>query len=256
MDFERLHPGTPEWTAYIANHEARYAFAAMHVDASVRRVLDAACGVGYGARILAERLQAHVTAVDRDAGALSVARREFPHPNVEWRQTECPELRALDGETFDAVVSLETLEHLDQQPVFLARCARLLRSGGALVVSTPNPLVTGNHEWKYHVHEPRPSELVEMLSDAGLEHVRLFGQTLNALGLLRREVRAEIQTLRHNPLARLGFAVQRVVRGLALGPALPERAEDFAFVEYPTADACEAVGADGPFVVLAVGRRP
>ena len=256
MDFERLHPGTPEWTAYIANHEARYAFAAGHIGASDRRVLDVACGVGYGARHLAERTRAHVTAVDRDPGALAIARDQFVHPQVEWRQAECPDLQILDSESFDAIVSLETLEHLDEQPAFLARCASLLNSGGQLIVSTPNPLVSGNRDWTYHVHEPRPSELVQMMRRAGLEEVRLFGQSLNAIGRLRREVRAEMQSLRHNPLARLGFAVQGVVRGLALQPALPERADDFEFIEYATPDACESAGADGPFVVLAVGRRP
>src|SRR4029077_1711481 len=86
MSFERLEPGTPEWTAFIANHEQRYAFAAERL-AHLRptaTVLDAATGVGYGAAQLADRCGVRVVAVDRDRRALELARSRFQRAQAEY----------------------------------------------------------------------------------------------------------------------------------------------------------------------------
>jgi cyclopropane fatty-acyl-phospholipid synthase-like methyltransferase len=73
MPFERIEPGREEWTAYYANHLHRYRFVADKLgELQDARILDAACGVGYGAKYLAERCGVAVVAVDRDPAALTM----------------------------------------------------------------------------------------------------------------------------------------------------------------------------------------
>jgi 2-polyprenyl-3-methyl-5-hydroxy-6-metoxy-1,4-benzoquinol methylase len=256
MSFERLEPDTPEWTAYVANHEHRYAFAAARL-AHLRQpacVLDAATGVGYGAAYLADRCGVRIVAVDRDARAVHLARAHFHRPLVEYLEDDCTTLtQAADGRgPYDAVVSFETIEHLADPAPFLRRAASLLTPHGLLIASTPNGTADGGHAWDYHEREYTAPEFEALLDAAGFRSVRLFGQRLTAIGQLRRDVRGEINRLRFNPFARAGFWLQRRLRGFTPGPALPEQANDFEIVPFASADECERQGAEGPFVLIAV----
>jgi SAM-dependent methyltransferase len=255
MSFERLEPGTSEWTAYLANHEHRYAFAAARL-AHLRPpaiVLDAATGVGYGAAHLADRCGVRIVAVDRDPHALQLARSQFQRADVEYLEDDCRTLaRAGNGRgPYNAVVSFETIEHLPDPAPFLARVAALISAGGLLIASTPNRTVGGG-TWSYHEREYSAPEFEALLAAAGFRSIQLFGQRLTPTGQLRKDVRGEINRLRANPLTRAGFWMQKRFRGLTLGPALPEQSADFEIVPFASADECERLGKDGPFVLVAV----
>jgi SAM-dependent methyltransferase len=255
MPFERLEPGTAEWTAYLANHEHRYAFAAARLAhlGPPAIVLDAATGVGYGAAQLADRCDIRIVAVDRDPHALRLARSLFPRPQIEYLEDDCRTLaRAGDGRgPYDAVVSFETIEHLPDPAPFLARIATLTSAGGLLIASTPNRTVAGG-TWSCHEREYSASEFEALLVAAGFRSIQLFGQRLTAIGHLRRDVRGEVNRLRANPLARAGFWMQKRFRGFTLGPALPEQPADLEIVPFASAGECERLGKDGPFVLIAV----
>jgi SAM-dependent methyltransferase len=254
--FERLEPDTPEWTAYLANHEQRYKFAIDQLRhlTGASRVLDAATGVGYGAARLTDASGARVVGVDCDARALEIAQRHYARATVDYVLDDCQTLSNLQMEHgYDAVVSFETIEHLREPDRFLRRVARLLTSEGVLVASTPNRTVaqTERQSWDFHEREYTAGEFVALLDATGFGSIRLFGQRLTRIGELRREVRGEINRLRFNPFARIGFGIQRLLRGFRLEPALPERECDFEIVPLASAADCDRQGSAGPFVILA-----
>lgn len=260
MAFERIEPGTPEWTLYYAHHVQRYEFAVDKLaDVAGKKILDVACGVGYGANLLAERLGATVTAVDRDDQALRLARGHFGNPLVDFVQDDAHTLNAVGRlAPFDAVVSFETVEHLPRPADFLARLAQVLAPDGVLIISTPNATVTspgGEVHWEFHEKEFTGPEFVAMLAAAGFRDVQLFGQATTPVGRLRDQLRLEIAALKTNPFFRLGAWIQRTLRGRTPGIVLPQTADDFTIHPLASAEACDRMGLSGPEVIIAVARR-
>jgi SAM-dependent methyltransferase len=152
-------------------HVRRYEWARGRV---AGRILDVACGSGYGTAMLAEL--GPVTGVDRDEDALRLARSRSSA--AEFQRVELPELPFADA-SFDAVVSFETVEHVDDDVGFLREVRRVLRPDGALLLSTPNRDVTspdGPPANPFHVREYRLDELLAMARAAG------FGEPAEVLG--------------------------------------------------------------------------
>ena len=164
MEFtgERFIPGTRGeiWV----EHWHRYHFAARW--ARGRRVLDVACGEGYGAALLALGA-AHVTGVDVSPASIEHARRTYAGvPNLEFVPASCASL-PLDPASFDLVVSFETLEHIHEQEAFLAEVARVLKPDGVLVLSCPNRLEYSDKRAfanEFHVKELYREELAALLA--------------------------------------------------------------------------------------------
>jgi SAM-dependent methyltransferase len=190
---ERIVPDETE-RGVVALHLVRYAFAAPYC--AGKRVLDAGCGVGYGAAFLAEGA-AHVTGVDIDAESIAYAQERYAAPNVEFRTGDLREL-ALEAASFDAVVSFEVVEHLREQEAFVDELARVLRPDGVLVLSTPNAAETNDApDNPFHLRELSREDFEALLRER-FEEVELYGQRrrttrrydaakrLDALGIRRR----------------------------------------------------------------------
>jgi SAM-dependent methyltransferase len=128
---DELVEGDATGLATLDLHLQRYQFAASHV---AGRVLDLACGVGYGTALLAARGETLV-GVDVDRDAIAYARRRYRGPNVEFQCEDAFAFRDPDG--FDAVVSLETIEHVDDPHTLMAKLVSLVRPGGVLIGSVP-----------------------------------------------------------------------------------------------------------------------
>lgn len=146
----------------------RYAFARQ--GAAGKRVLDIACGNGFGTVHLAE-VAASVVGVDASASAVATARSAFARPNVRYEHVGKAPLPFGEG-AFDLVVCLETLEHMrgEEQGAFLADLRRMLAPDGVLVLSTPDhaserryELATGAFN-PWHLHTPLEEELSSLLS--------------------------------------------------------------------------------------------
>jgi len=152
----------------LAWHLARYHYAAGFVKPG-DRLLDAACGVGYGAGTLV-RAGAAVTAVDCAPEALSVAKA-----NGEPAALALADLHHLPfvDHAFDGVICFEVLEHLTDPAAFLDQVVRVLRPGGWFVVSTPNPAF--EVENPFHQHELTLEEFEEVLTSR-FPSVELLGQ--------------------------------------------------------------------------------
>jgi SAM-dependent methyltransferase len=170
---------TPECEREIAQeHWHRYAFA--RPLAPGRRVLDAACGEGYGSAMMAAA-GARVLGLDIGAEAVAHARLRYAGvPGLAFEQGDATALDHLPDASFDLVLSFETLEHVQAQERMLDGFARLLAPGGLLLVSTPDRHtytdLTGVQN-PHHVRELYRPEFEAMLA-ARFPARRLFGQKL------------------------------------------------------------------------------
>ena len=168
---ERIVPDD-ESPGIVALHLKRYLFAAPYCPDKI--VLDAACGAGYGTAELG-RVAARVVGVDADEAAIAYARSRYARANVVFEVMDVVSLRFAD-DSFDVVVSFETIEHLSDQETFLAEVARVLRPSGALVISTPNaPATTEEPENPFHRIEYSRDDFTALLSER-FATVDLFGQ--------------------------------------------------------------------------------
>lgn len=196
--FRPLHKFNPVRLGYIrdrlARHFGRDPLGAKPLDGL--RILDIGCGGGLVAEPLA-RMGAAMTAIDASAKNIGIASNHAERMGlaIDYRHTTAEDLVAA-GESFDAVLSLEVVEHVADPKEFLASCGALVRPGGAMVVATLNRtpkafllaivgaeyvlrwLPKGTHEWAKFV---KPAEMCEGLRSAGLETTDLTGVTYNPL---------------------------------------------------------------------------
>ena len=100
------------------------------------RVLDIGCEIGVLAKAISARAET-VLAIDMRPEIISIARRFFAAPNIEYRACTFAGLDARPL-SFDCVLFLETIEHVEDPVAMLTRIRQLLRPGGTLVLSTPN----------------------------------------------------------------------------------------------------------------------
>lgn len=129
---ERTIPGLDIENYWFRRHEVVYEQLAPRC--TRREVLEAGCGEGYGADLIA-RLAKRVIGLDYDDAA--VAHVTARYPRVEAVQGNLAELPLPDA-AVDVVVNFQVIEHLWDQAQFIAECARVLRPGGLLMISTPN----------------------------------------------------------------------------------------------------------------------
>jgi SAM-dependent methyltransferase len=170
---ERFVPGTAGEIWY--EHWHRYHFAAPLV--AGRRVLDVACGEGYGSALLARRAR-QVTGADIAAAAIAHARARYAgHANLEFCLADCAALPFADA-SFDVVVSFETIEHIAAQQAFVREVRRVLRPDGFVVLSCPNKAeYTDARDYvnEFHVRELYRDEFAGLVA-AEFPHVAWYGQ--------------------------------------------------------------------------------
>jgi 2-polyprenyl-3-methyl-5-hydroxy-6-metoxy-1,4-benzoquinol methylase len=176
---EQIHAEDRAGAESLRFHLERYEFAAQHACAG--RLLDLACGVGYGTRLLADRRAdlTSLTGVDLSPAAIGYAQAHYACERVGFLQADAMSFGSR-GDTYDTIVSLETIEHLPDPHAFFDRLANRLAPGGVLVASVPTtPSVDLN---PHHLHDFTAAgfralgsqhELAELASHTQVQRVAL-----------------------------------------------------------------------------------
>jgi len=115
-------------------HLHRYALAKEFVNG--KKVLDIACGEGYGSNLLAETAEM-VQAVDIDESIIAKAKNKYARKNLSFVAGSVQKI-PFDAASFDVVASFETLEHISAHETMLTEIKRVLKPGGILLISTPD----------------------------------------------------------------------------------------------------------------------
>jgi SAM-dependent methyltransferase len=171
---ERTLPDVPAENYWFRRHLAVYQWIAERVGGM--RVLDMACGEGYGSDVLA-RSAAAVVGVDGNPEAFEHARLRYARPGLTFERG-LVETFGSPGE-FDAVVFLQTIEHVADPAAVLEHFRRLLSPGGVAFVSTPNLLTlapegAAKSDNPWHLREYRADEFDELCRSV-FSDVQLLG---------------------------------------------------------------------------------
>jgi len=190
---ERIVPGQTS-PGILALHLARYVFAEDWCRDG--EVLDLGCGTGYGSFRLSG-VGRSVLAVDVSEEAIAYAQSHYGAPNLEFQVLDATRLPFDDG-SFDAVCCFETIEHVDDTATLVNEAARVLRTGGVFIVSTPRvDHTTHTPSNPYHRVEFSLEDFAALLTPS-FTSVVMYGehrrqtslhrllQRLDVLGLRRR----------------------------------------------------------------------
>jgi SAM-dependent methyltransferase len=166
---ERTLPDVPEENYWYRRHVAVYEWIAQRC--AGLRVADLACGEGYGSDLLAERAS-EVIGVDANPEAHEHAQARYRRSNLSFRR----ELVEDFYEPVDAVVFLQTIEHIHEPDRLLARLAEVAR---VAYISTPNRLTLAppgaeKSENPWHLREYDPAQYRELL-EPHFDRVEILG---------------------------------------------------------------------------------
>lgn len=170
---ERTIPGLDIENYWFRRHEVVYQRLAERCVG--REVLEAGCGEGYGADLIAD-VAHRVIAVDYDESAVAHVRARYPR--VDVMQANLAQLPLPDS-SVDIVVNFQVIEHLWDQTQFVVECARVLRPSGLLMMSTPNRITFSPGRDTpinpFHTRELNAGELAELLVGGGFSDVSISG---------------------------------------------------------------------------------
>ena len=176
---ERTLPDVPAENYWFRRHLAVYEWVAERC--AGLDVVDMACGEGYGVEVLARRAR-QVTGVDANPEAHEHARIKYTRPGISFAR----DLVESYAEPCDAVVFLQTIEHVEEPERVLGHFRDMLRPGGTAYVSTPNLLTLAppgaeKSDNPWHLREYRAEEFRALCASAfgrvellGLFHARVL----------------------------------------------------------------------------------
>lgn len=193
---ERIVPDemdqSQKWSAETVKlHMDRYRFAATFITKG--HVLDMACGAGYGAYAIATEKESSlqsITAVDIDASAIAYAKQRYAHPLISF--VEADAMKFGEQGFYDAIISLETIEHLPHPAEFIKHLHNILKEDGKLICSVPvTPSVDAN---PYHLNDFTERSFGQLLSVNGfvIQQKMIQVQPFTLFSVLnKKEKRAE-----------------------------------------------------------------
>jgi SAM-dependent methyltransferase len=170
----KVHPES----LFYHEHVARYRFAETHLRPGP--TLDLACGSGYGTDRLSRLPGVRAFGADIDLPSLHACRVDYPNHGVNFLAASGPRLPFSKG-FFQNIVTLETIEHIEDDRGYLRELLRTLRPDGVCILSTPNCAYSQRQNIvnPYHVREYSESGLMELLQSF-FGKVELFYQGFSA----------------------------------------------------------------------------
>lgn len=207
---ERMVPEKAESDVYW-EHIYRYRFAVPYV--AGKRVLDIACGEGYGSAAFLKAGAVSVIGIDISEETCRHAREKY---DVDARFGDAENIPLPDG-SVDLVVSFETIEHVTHPAVFIAECFRILAPAGQIIISTPNKdvyRINGEQHNPYHCSEMTEDEFLRLM-DGRFTGIGMFAQDFKFPATWLRERRAAVRAFcqRTRGLGRLTRIVQSQLEG-------------------------------------------
>lgn len=157
-------------------HFHRYTMALQWVKG--KKVLDAACGEGYGSHLLATQAKS-VIGVDIANEAIEHAKAHYQAPNLSFIESNVLNMDLADN-SFDVVVSFETLEHLVEHDELIREFKRVLKPEGVLIISTPDKKEYSDKtgfDNEYHLKELYQQDF-ENLIKKEFDYHEYYGQKL------------------------------------------------------------------------------
>ena len=155
-------------------HVHRYLWAAQF--GRGKRILDIACGEGYGSEILAHSA-AHVIGVDLSQDVIANASHKYLTKKLEFLVGSCDRIPVPNG-TVDLAVSFETIEHHNRHKEMMREIKRVLRPEGILIISSPDKYIYSDvpaYNNEFHVKELYAREFEALIKEY-FTNLQMFGQ--------------------------------------------------------------------------------
>ncbi len=183
---ERCVPWTDDLQV-VYEHYHRYALAARF--AAGARMLDLACGEGFGPALLAAEAR-EVVGIDIDPRTVEHATAHYPRKNLHFAVGSMidPELLA-GAEPFDVITCFEALEHVEEQDTLVEVVRRLLAPHGLFLTSTPDVTVYSHEHGNdnpFHVRELTEPQFQALLGGS-FDHVAILRQNVAVGSLITGE---------------------------------------------------------------------
>jgi len=192
---EYIQPGEITGQQTLDLHVERYEFSAKQ--ANPGRILDIACGVGYGTRLLRDTIPGCHEAIGVDLSQESIAYAKEKYGKDSLYFVVGNALEFTDKEGFDTIVSLETIEHLPNPSGFISHILTLLKPGGIFIGSVPTtPTVDAN---PHHLHDFTEASFHQLFAQYHVQEKASFRQTqpFNPITVLFRK-ESRLSDLRQN----------------------------------------------------------
>lgn len=182
------------------DHLWRYRYAAERIKTNnpAPYGADIFCGSGYGAKILAEKTQGHVLAIDGSSEAIASANQKIHHPNILYTSKLFP--FSLPNGAFDFVASMESLEHIKDFEAFFWVLAQSLKQGGQLFISAPDENTMPYTGYVWHYKHFRPEEIRNLARQNHLEEIEAFSTSCQIFKDGKARIPYHYQISNDNPL--------------------------------------------------------
>jgi SAM-dependent methyltransferase len=152
------------------HHIIRYMWAIKVIASrqNLNRIIDVACGSGYGTYELAKNFPKKlVLGYDYDDKALEYARNRYRLPNLVYRKGDVTQwCKTIGNDKFDCIISFDTIEHISHREIMMENIVDVMSDRGMLLFSTPLAW-DGDHllpSWEHHKIEYSPASLYDFLS--------------------------------------------------------------------------------------------
>ena len=156
-------------------HLHRYAFASQFVNG--KKVLDLACGEGYGSFLLSKTARC-VMGIDINPETIQHASNAYPKDNLEFKEGSILNVPISGSKIFDVIICYEVIEHITEHEILLSEISRLLKDEGLLIISTPNKKIYSDgpdYHNPFHEKELYFNEFRDLLK-INFSRVYFFGQ--------------------------------------------------------------------------------
>jgi ubiquinone/menaquinone biosynthesis C-methylase UbiE len=155
---------TSEITSYeiasdnVLNHRLFFAYleAAKYAKGNLFEV---GCGTGKGIEVFSP-LCSHYTAIDKNTALLNHLSKKYPH--YRFIDAFIPPFKGVESNSMDSLITLQVIEHIEDDHAFLKEIARVLKTGAQAVIATPNKKMSLTRN-PWHVREYTADELHSLL---------------------------------------------------------------------------------------------